>query len=79
MTWYAARRRPYSDTARPRPSIRTRRSSELGFDSLTAVELRNRLQARPACACRTTVVFDHPTPAALAGHLRPTSSPARPP
>ncbi len=43
---------------------------EIGFDSVTVVELRNRINAATGLQLPTSLLYDHPTPAAVVRHLR---------
>ncbi|WP_131743004.1 type I polyketide synthase, partial [Actinomadura roseirufa] len=51
---------------------------ELGFDSMAAAELSERLGAATGLALPAALTFDHPTPAAVAGHLRDRLAGGRP-
>ncbi|MFD6422245.1 type I polyketide synthase [Streptomyces sp. NPDC060198] len=62
---------------RPAGSVEIHRGfKEQGFDSLTTVELRNRLNRHTGLNLPTTAVFDHPTPHALAELLHERLVPA---
>ncbi len=61
--------RSISPGEEPGPFVPERSFRDLGVDSVGAVELHARLVAATGTALPTTVVFEHPTPAALARHL----------
>ncbi|WP_420713446.1 type I polyketide synthase, partial [Streptomyces sp. NRRL WC-3549] len=50
---------------------------DLGFSSISAVELRNRLDAASGLSLPTTLVYDYPSPVALARHLRSQLGPSQ--
>ncbi|MCW5254766.1 type I polyketide synthase, partial [Streptomyces sp. SHP 1-2] len=52
---------------------------DLGIDSLTALELRNRLGAESGQRLSATLIFDHPSPVAVARHLEAEAFPAEDP
>ncbi|WP_189960072.1 type I polyketide synthase, partial [Streptomyces alanosinicus] len=55
---------------------RTRDFNELGFDSLSAVDFRNSLAEATGLRLPPTLVFDYPTPAAVAEHFAEQLRPA---
>ncbi|MFC7895134.1 SDR family NAD(P)-dependent oxidoreductase [Streptomyces sp. NPDC057381] len=63
----------HADPARITPAVAFR---ELGIDSLTALELRNKLAAATGLKLPATLVFDHPSPGVLARFLTERIAPA---
>ncbi|MGC9539700.1 SDR family NAD(P)-dependent oxidoreductase [Streptomyces sp. UG1] len=53
-----------AESVRPDQPLR-----DLGMDSVTAVDLRNRISARIGTKLPATLLFDHPTPTRLSEHL----------
>jgi len=51
---------------------------DLGIDSLTAIDLKDRLEKALGQPLRSTIAFDYPTAAAMAVHLAETLFPAGP-